>query len=331
MGSYTPPRRRAAADRRPGRRPEFRFIATAIALPALALLGYFVFRSIAAERAFVFTAKQRAAARPGSVSADTASPVAQAPVKAAAVPAAIQVPKEKAPRPAAKAARAAHRVEGKRIAIILDDIGYENQPLEKVIAIDPSFSFSIIPGTPRGAEALSLLSAAGFEILCHLPMEPIDFPRTKPGNGAILVSMSDEEIRSATREQFRQITGARGVNNHMGSRATSDARVMGEVLAALQEEGAYFVDSRTTSRSVGFDLARGLGVPTAARDVFLDDDNSEAAIRRQLEKLADAADKRGVAVGIGHVYPATVRVLEQEIPRLRARGFEFVPVSEVVE
>lgn len=331
MGSYAPPRRRAAADRRPGRRPDFRFIAAAIALPALALLGYFAFRSMAAERAFVFTAKRLATARSVAVSGQPASPAATAPVKASAVPAAIQVPKGRAPHSVAYVPRATYRVEGKRIAIILDDIGYENQPLGKVTAIDPNFSFSIIPGTPRGAEAVSVLSAGGFEILCHLPMEPIDYPRTKPGNGAILVSMSDEEIRSATREQLRGITGARGVNNHMGSRATSDARVMGEVLAALREEGAYFVDSRTTSRSVGFEMARGLGVPAAARDVFLDDDRSEAAIRRQLEKLAAAADKQGVAVGIGHVYPSTVRVLEQEIPRLRARGFEFVPVSEVVE
>jgi polysaccharide deacetylase 2 family uncharacterized protein YibQ len=240
--------------------------------------------------------------------------------------------KQPPPRtPSQATRRASHPVAGKRIAIILDDIGYENQPLGKVVEIDPNFTFSIIPGTPRGTEASALLSSRGFEILCHLPMEPIDYPRTKPGDGAILVSMSDEAIRAATREHLRAISGAKGLNNHMGSRATADPRVMGEVLATLREEGAFFVDSRTSPRSVGFELARGLGVPTAARDIFLDDDDSDTAVRRQLEKLAATAESRGTAVGIGHVYPSTVRVLQVEIPRLRQRGFEFVRVSAIVE
>ncbi|MHB0968627.1 MAG: divergent polysaccharide deacetylase family protein [Thermoanaerobaculia bacterium] len=329
MGSYTPPRRRVAADRRPGRRPDFRFVAAAIALPTLALLGFFAYRAIATERAFVFTARQQRG--PVIPHFDGATPAVNPELDAPAPPPGVPAQKQPSSRSSQNARRASHRVDGKRIAIILDDIGYENQPLERVARIDPNFSYSIIPGTPRGTEASALLSSRGFEILCHLPMEPIDYPRTKPGNGAILVSMSDEEIRAATREQFRAISGAQGVNNHMGSRATADRRVMGEVLAAVREEGAFFVDSRTSPRSVGFELARGLGVPTAARDIFLDDDDSEAAVRRQLEKLAATAESRGTAVGIGHVYPSTVRVLQMEIPRLRERGFEFVRVSEIVE
>jgi len=122
---------------------------------------------------------------------------------------------------------------------------------------------------------------------------------------------------------------ARGMNNHMGSRATADRRVMESVLAALPD-GMYFIDSRTTGSSVAAAVARERRVRTASRSVFLDDVISEPAIRQQLRELAREAEARGVAVGIGHMYPATVRVLLAEVPVLRRQGFRFVRASEAV-
>jgi polysaccharide deacetylase 2 family uncharacterized protein YibQ len=115
----------------------------------------------------------------------------------------------------------------------------------------------------------------------------------------------------------------------MGSRATTDRRVMSGVLGALPE-GVYFIDSRTTGGSVAGQVAREMNVRTATRNVFLDDDVSESAVRRQLASLARTAEQRGVAIGIGHPYPVTMRVLASELPALRARGFRLVRASEVV-
>src|SRR5439155_26808472 len=120
-----------------------------------------------------------------------------------------------------------------------------------------------------------------------------------------------------------------GVSSNMGSRATADRRVMAAVLGALPA-GMYFIDSRTTAASLGESLARQMNIRTAARNVFLDDVPSEEAIRRQLRELEHEASSRGVAVGIGHMYPATIRVLEQEAPQLRASGYRFRRASEVV-
>jgi uncharacterized protein len=213
------------------------------------------------------------------------------------------------------------------IVLIIDDLGFEGQPLDRLMALDPNINASILPNGTRTAEFAKKLHARGFEILCHLPMEPRG--GEAPGRNAILTSMSDAEITRLTRANIDAVPHARGVNNHMGSRATSDRRVMTSVLRAMPEK-LYFIDSRTAAGSVAEDVARELNVRTAARHVFLDDVASESAVRKQVRELADAARKRGVAIGIGHPYPVTLRVLAEELPELRAQGFRLVRASEVV-
>jgi polysaccharide deacetylase 2 family uncharacterized protein YibQ len=215
------------------------------------------------------------------------------------------------------------------IVLILDDVGFDRQPLADAMTIDPKVNFSVLPNSRNAATFANALSARGFEVLCHLPMEPDNFPRVSPGPGAVLTNMSDSEIAAATRANVAAVPHARGVNNHMGSRATADRRVMAAVLGALPR-GMYFIDSRTTAASVGETLARQMNVRTAARNVFLDDVPHEDAIRRQLAELERDAAARGVAVGIGHMYPATIKVLAEEAPRLRANGYRFRRASEVV-
>lgn len=216
------------------------------------------------------------------------------------------------------------------IVLILDDVGFDHQPLAGAMTIDPKVNFSVLPNSRNAAAFANELSARGFEVLCHLPMEPDDFPRVSPGPGAVLTNMTDVEIAEATRANVAAVPHARGVNNHMGSRATADRRVMSAVLGALPQ-GMYFVDSRTTAASVGETMARQMNIRTAARNVFLDDVPHEAAIRAQLRELEREAASRGVAVGIGHMYPATIKVLAQEAPLLRKSGIRFRRASEVVK
>jgi polysaccharide deacetylase 2 family uncharacterized protein YibQ len=211
--------------------------------------------------------------------------------------------------------------------LIIDDLGFDGQPLDRLMALDPNLNASILPNGTRTQEFARRLNARGFEILCHLPMEPRG--AEAPGRNAILTSMSDDEIARVTRENIDAVPHAVGVNNHMGSRATSDRRVMTSVLRAMPEQ-LYFIDSRTAAGSVAEDVARELNVRTAARNVFLDDVATEGAVRKQVRELADAAQKRGVAIGIGHPYAVTVRVLAEELPELRARGFRLVRASDVV-
>jgi uncharacterized protein len=216
------------------------------------------------------------------------------------------------------------------IVLILDDVGFDHQPLTTAMAIDPNVNFAVLPNGKRSTEFAATLHDRGFELLCHLPMEPEGFPRISPGDGAVLTTMSDAEIARTTRDNIEVVRFARGVNNHMGSRATADRRVMTDVLGALPN-GMYFIDSKTTGNSVAGSTARSMRVKTASRNVFLDDVQDAAAIRRQLDELARTAATRGMAVGIGHMYPSTLQVLTEEAPRLRASGYRFVRASTVVE
>ena len=217
---------------------------------------------------------------------------------------------------------------GPTIVIIIDDIGYDDQRINRAMSIDPNLNFAVLPNSTRGTEVAERLNDRGFEILCHLPMEPRN-ANISPGENAVLTSMSDREITDATRANIAAVPHARGVNNHMGSLATADRRVMTDVMRALPR-GMYFIDSRTGGRSVAAVVAREQNVKTATRQVFLDDVQTEASVHRQLAELSATARTKGVAIGIGHPHDVTLRVLAREVPQLRAKGFRFVRASEVV-
>lgn len=231
-------------------------------------------------------------------------------------------------RKAAKSAapQPAHQGE---IVLILDDVGFDHQPVAEAMQIDPNINFSVLPNAAHATEVATQLHDHGFEVLCHLPMEPEQFPRVSPGSGAVLTSMTDAEIARTTLENVEAVPYARGVNNHMGSRATADRRVMQSVLGALPED-MYFIDSRTTGASVAESVAQQMRVRTASRNVFLDDVESGDAVRKQLMLLAHEAQQHGMAIGIGHMYPVTIRVLSDEVPALRRAGFQFIRASQAV-
>lgn len=247
-----------------------------------------------------------------------------APVVATPEPALPRVTRRRNQRPAATPRSGSHKGD---IVLIIDDLGFDGQPLERVMALDPNINVAILPNGTRAEEFAETLHRRGFEVLCHLPMQPRG--RETPGRNAILASMTDDEIATTTRQNIQAVPYARGVNNHMGSLATADRRVMTSVLGAMPD-GMYFIDSRTGGSSVAATVAREMNVRTATRNVFLDDVATERAVRRQLEELAAAAEKRGVAIGIGHPYPVTLRVLADELPALRERGFRLVRASSVV-
>ena len=251
-----------------------------------------------------------------------------------AIPQAVTIAPKK--KPVAKAAvlppvetKPAARKNKGAIVLILDDVGFDRQPLTAAMAIDPNINFSVLPNAQHGVEFARTLHARGFEVLCHLPMEPEGFPGVSPGDGAVLTSMSNDEIAHTTTTNVTSVPYARGVNNHMGSRATADPRVMRTVLSSLPR-GMYFIDSRTTGSSLGLSIARELRVPSAARNVFLDDVQSTAAVKSELRTLRRVAEERGIAIGIGHMYPVTIRALAEEIPAMKEDGFHLIRASEAV-
>ena len=216
-----------------------------------------------------------------------------------------------------------------RIALVLDDFGYRGTRLtEQFCAIPQSITLSVFPHLKASQETIALVRRSGHEAMIHLPMEPRD-ARSDLGDGMIMVSHSDDEIRTITRRAIQAMPGVVGVNNHMGSKATEDRRVMEIVLGEIRRAGLLFVDSRTSSQSIAYQVAGEMKVPRTKTTMFIDNEDAPEAIEKRLLELAERAVHNGYAVGIGHGRSNTLHTLQRVLPRLEKRGFQFVPVSKL--
>lgn len=215
-----------------------------------------------------------------------------------------------------------------RVAIILDDGGYGGASTEKALTLDPRLTLAILPNTPFATDTAQRAAQLGFEVILHMPMETHGKNHLFPGQ--IETSMTPEDIRKLTESALIQVPGIVGVNNHTGSKFTADAHAMQTFLDVIKGYGLYFVDSRTTGSSVAFREARALGIPTAARHIFLDNELNAVYIRQQVQRLIDAARKHGAAIGIGHFRRATVAVLAEILPQFEQENIVLVHASELV-
>lgn len=216
-----------------------------------------------------------------------------------------------------------------RIAIVIDDLGNDAEALERLARWPYAVAGAVLPGLPGSASAARRLAASGKEVLLHLPMEPDGYPLVAPGPGVVLRSDSDEAIAHTVVEDLASVPGAVGVNNHMGSAATADPRVMRAVVRVLSQRGLFLLDSRTTEATVARRVADEAALPAVSRRVFLDAVPSASAVERSFRDFLAKAKKDGSALAIGHPHPATFELLERELPRLREEGVALVPVSKL--
>ena len=217
-----------------------------------------------------------------------------------------------------------------RIAIIIDDLGYQLEAGRRSINLPGPVACAILPSTPRATTLAEAAFASGKDVLLHLPLEPVSQDK-QLDPGGILLDMSREQFAMTFSADLESVPHAIGVNSHRGSMLTRHPGHMGWLMEELRTHGdLIFVDSYTTHKSVALQLARESGVPAVRRDVFLDPDRSPETAEREFGRLKDLARKNGAAVGIGHPYPSTLALLEQEIPKLREDGIELVGISELV-
>ena len=216
------------------------------------------------------------------------------------------------------------------IAIVIDDAGLNRAGTERLNFLPGPLTVSFITYAEDLPHQAKRARAAGHEIFLHVPMAPLS-ERHYPGPRALDPEAPRKETRERLAWALSRIRGYVGVNNHMGSRFTSDENAMGLLLGELKGRGLAFLDSRTTESSVGVTVARRFGLPFAVRDVFLDHDIDAAKIRVQLDRLEDIARRRGYAVAIGHPHEVTLDVLADWLQTLDARGLMLVPVSAIIK
>ncbi len=220
--------------------------------------------------------------------------------------------------------------ESPRIAIIIDDLGYQLEAGHRSINLPGPVACAILPSTPRATMLAETAFANGKEVLLHLPLQA-GSEDGRPEPGGLLLDMSREQFTTTFAKNLDSVPHAIGVNSHRGSMLTRHPGHMNWLMEELLKRGdLFFVDSYTTHQSVALQLARENGVPALRRDVFLDPDRQLETVQREFERLKDLARKNGAAVGIGHPFPSTLALLEREIPKLNDEGIELVSLSELI-
>ncbi len=216
-----------------------------------------------------------------------------------------------------------------RVAIIIDDLGYDMRIARDFLACDIPITFSILPHSPFSEKVAYAAHNNGIDVMLHLPMEPKEYPSVSPGPGVLLTAMSPDELLRQLEINMAAVPYVKGVNNHMGSRLTTVSTQLYQIFSILKKHDCFFVDSRTTGGSLCRPSARLLQVPFAERDVFLDNTLTPAYIGHQLDLLVDVARRKGQAIGIGHPHAVTYQVLAKKIPDM-SQSVEFVPVAQLV-
>lgn len=214
-----------------------------------------------------------------------------------------------------------------RVAVVIDDVGFDESIALEFADLGLPLTFAVLPHQRYSLTLASRLRGMGHEVILHLPMQPIGRPGNDPGQGAVTEGLSRDEIRAIVVGDLESVPGAMGLNNHMGSRATTDPVLMRAVLEVAKERGLFFLDSRTTSATVAYDLAVEMGIPAVRRAVFLDDRRERSYIEAQVRSLLERARIEGFALAIGHPDPATLEALKESAGLLRSPDIRMVPAS----
>ena len=216
-----------------------------------------------------------------------------------------------------------------QVAIIIDDIGYDENIAQKFLDLDAVLTFSILPHSTHDKRIAKIAHSKGFDVMLHLPMEPNEYPLINPGPGVLLTSMSPDQLINQLNEDLDAVPFVRGVNNHMGSKMTTIAPQLHQIFSILKKRGLYFIDSRTTADTLCGPSAQLLQVPFAQKDVFIDHIPEPDFVRKTLHRLEKIAENHGEAIGIGHPHSVTYEVLREMLPELKKKA-ELVRASDIV-
>lgn len=214
-----------------------------------------------------------------------------------------------------------------RLAIVIDDLGADPAQADALFRLSYRLTLSVLPHHTNSAEIAEEAHRRGYQVMLHLPMastagkldEPIEL---HPG-------MDSGDVENTFAAMLETVPYAAGVNNHEGSLGTSDEKLMEELMPLLHQDKLFFIDSRTTAATVAESAAHAAGVPAARRNVFLDDDVSAAAIRKQFVLAIHDARENGSALAIGHPHPQTLQVLAEMLPEAQREGVTLVFASDL--
>ena len=265
--------------------------------------------------------------------AKTPEPEKKQPIESSKAPT-----EEKAQKPAQPAAKAPAEIAavvpktGKRprIAVVLDDLGIDKLRTARAIRLRGPLTLSFLTYASSLGPQTRAAREAGHELLIHIPMEP-GSSDVDPGPNVLLTGIPRQELLASLKWNLDQFSGYVGANNHMGSRFTADLPGMEAVMKVLKKRNLFFLDSITAGSTVARKAARKVGVPFAARNIFLDHQDDVQGIQKRLAEVEKLARKNGVAIAIGHPRESTLQALAPWLEKIEPKGFQLVPLSAVVK
>ena len=218
------------------------------------------------------------------------------------------------------------------IALIIDDLGNRREAGKRAVSLPGPVACAFLPYGTHTDFLARQAHARNKEVLLHLPMQAVSSAPAMTGQGVLTLDMTEQQFRKTLEYDIAAVPHLSGLNNHMGSLLTRHPGTMAWLMEAIAQRGdLFFVDSRTTSATVAAQLAVEYGIPNTSRNVFLDNEQSPAAVRAQFRKLVAMAKRTGTALGIGHPYPGTLEVLADELRSLEQQGVQLIPVSRLIE
>lgn len=216
-----------------------------------------------------------------------------------------------------------------KVALIIDDIGFNRARLRQFLQLDIPITFAILPKLPKTKALAEEILVHDHETMLHQPMEPCN-PNIDPGPGALYLGDDSNKIIDTVERNILEIPYIAGVNNHMGSKFTSSCEKMDQVLHIIKDMNLFFIDSLTTSHSAGYKTAKRLQMSTAFRNIFLDNIPEERYILGQLNRLKKHAIRTGHAIGIGHPYPITAHAIGSFLNRRHDPPISIVHASQLM-
>jgi len=217
-----------------------------------------------------------------------------------------------------------------KISLIIDDIGSEMGSLYELSKLNLPLTISVLPYRRYSKEAAYFAKSKGWEVMLHLPMEPVGYPAKDPGEAALFVNMNKKEIEERLLEIFDSVPYIKGFNNHMGSKFTKIREKMEIVMEEAKNHNLYFIDSKTTNKSVGYKVAIENGIPALERTIFLDSLIDKEFIKKNLMELIKISKAKGYAIGICHTHPETMEVLKELPSIIRRERVNAVLISALI-
>ncbi len=217
----------------------------------------------------------------------------------------------------------------KYASIIIDDVGNNLEYGQKVINLPATLTIAILPQTTYAKDLARLAVKNRKEVMLHLPMQSVEHHDRTPG--ALKLHMTKREFRDQLLQNLNSVPYVRGINNHMGSLLTRHPGHMTWLMDEISRRGGlYFIDSKTTSKSIADKIAVEYDIPNLSRDFFLDPDHEKDTLRHQFDRFIQKVNQRGYALAIAHPYPETIKFLQKHLNELNEQGITLIPVSNLI-